>query len=123
MASTITGVNFNVIADNPIIIALPSGYTRYRIYGIVIAGASGTLSTATCGVFTATGAGGFVVVASGTSITITSSSTDTNNNAQNLTVVDQNTMVLSDAALYFRVQNAQGVAATGNVSIFYQPMP
>lgn len=122
--SIITGVNFNAAnTDNPIVINLPSGYTRYRIHNILISGASGTLTTSTVGVFTATGAGGTAVVTSGTSVTVSASSTDTNNNMQSLTVNDQNTLALSDGALFFRTQTAQGVAVTANVAVFYQPMP
>ncbi|MDE2021300.1 MAG: hypothetical protein KGJ13_13275 [Patescibacteria group bacterium] len=123
-ASSVTGINFNSAnTDNPVVVPLPSGYTRYRIHGIVISGASASLSSATCGVFTAGSAGGVAVVASGTAITVTATTTDTVNNMQNLTIANQNTMVLSDAALFFRVQTPQGSAAIANVSIFYQPMP
>jgi hypothetical protein len=63
------------------------------------------------------------VVASGTAITVNQTAGDTNNNMQSLTIVDQNTLALTDTILFFRVQTAQGSAALGNVSIFYQPLP
>ncbi len=122
--ATITGVNFNTTnQDNPININLPSGYTRYRVEQILISGASASLSTATCGVFTATAAGGVPIVTTGTAITVTQTAADTNLNTQSFTINNQNTMSLSDPTLYFRVQNPQGSAALGNVSIFYQPIP
>jgi len=124
LATTVLNINFNAAnVDNVIPIPLPLGYTRYRISGIHIAGASGTLTTATCGVFTAVSGGGLAVVTGGTALTINTSVADTNNNAQSLTVVNQNTLALSDPVLYFRLQNAQGSAATANLTLFYQPLP
>ena len=120
----ILAVNFNATnTDNPINIALPAGFTRYRITNILISGASATLSTATCGVFTATAAGGTAIVTTGTAVTITSSLTDTNNNLQNLTIVNQNTLAWSDGTIYFRVQTPQSAPGTANVSVFYKPLP
>ena len=124
LASGITGINFNSAnTDNPIPILLPTGYTRYRVEQIIVSGATASLTSATCGVFTASGAGGVAVVTSTTALTISSTSADTNNNAQSLSINDQNTMVLSDGALFFRVQSAEGVSAQANVMIFYQPLP
>lgn len=117
-------VNFNVAnTDTPIYINLPTGYTRYRVHGVVISGASASLTSATCGVFTATGGGGVQVVAANTAITVSAITNDTNNNMQNLTIANQNTIAFSDTILYFRVETAQGSAATGSVTIFFQPMP
>jgi hypothetical protein len=123
LVSVIQNVNFNVIADSLIPIGLPFGYSRYRILQITISGATGILTTATCGVFTAPGASGVTVVAANTAVTINNALIDTNNNMQSLTIQNQNTLALSDPALYFRVQNAQGTLQTANVSVFYQPMP
>lgn len=122
--ATLQGVNFNATNfDNPININLPLGYTRYRIEQIIISGASATLTTATCGVFTLPGATGTAVVTSGTGVTVSSGLNDTVNNMQLLTVNNQTTMSLSDVIIYFRTQTPQGVIATGNVSVFYQPLP
>lgn len=124
LASVLQGINFNSAnTDNPIPINLPAGYTRYRIHQILISGASASLSTATCGVFTQPSAAGVGVVASGSAITVTQSLGDTNQNMQALPIANQNTMSLIDTTLFFRVQTPQGVAATGNVAIFYQPLP
>ena len=122
--STIVGVNFNLTnADNQILINLPAGFTRWRCEKILISGASGTLTTATCSVYTQPAAGGFPIVSSGTSITVTTGAIDTNNNLQSLTIQDQNTQAFSDTAIYFRVQNPQGNAATGNITVLYEPLP
>lgn len=121
---TVQQINFNSTnTDNPIPINLPAGYTKYRITVILISGASASLSTATCGIFTQQGGSGTQVVTSGTAITVTQTAGDTNNNMQALSINDQSTMFLTDTTLYFRVQNPQGAAALGNVSIFYQPLP
>ena len=122
--SDVLGINFNAAnSDNPISINLPVGFTKYRIDRIVISGASGTLSTATCSVYTQPAAAGVNIVASATAITIVTSLGDTNNNMQSLTIVTQNTLALVDTTIYFRVQTAQGVIATGNVSVFFEPLP
>jgi hypothetical protein len=117
-------VNFNLTnSDNQILINLPVGFTRWRMASIFITGASGTLTTATCGVFTQPAAGGFALVTSGTAITVTNGSIDTNNNMQSFAFNDATTMCFSDTAIYFRVQTPQGVAATANISVFYEPLP
>ena len=122
--TTITAVNFNQINfDNQILINLPAGYTRWRCDRVLISGASGSISTATAGLFTATGAGGTQIVSSGSAITVVSSSIDTNNNMQSMTITDQNTMALSDTAVYWRNQVAEGSTQTANVSVFYEPLP
>lgn len=124
---TVTGVNFNSAnTDNAVAITLPSGFTRFVINAVTINHASGTLTTATCGVFTAAAAGGIAIVTSGSAITVSTASEETNNNVQALTVNNQNTLnyKLTDVpTLYFRVQNAQGSAATGDVSIRIVPQP
>jgi hypothetical protein len=117
-------VNFNATnQDNAIDINLPSGYTRWRCNRILISGASGTLTTATCGVFTQTSAGGVAIVSSGTAITVNTSLIDTINNMMALLVNNGGTLAYSDTVIYFRVQNPQGVAATANVSVYYEPLP
>jgi hypothetical protein len=122
--TTITAVNFNQINfDNQILINLPAGYTRWRCDRVLISGASGSISTATAGLFTATGAGGTQIVSSGSAITVVSSSIDTNNNMQSMTITDQNTMALSDTAVYWRNQVAGGSAQTANVSVYYEVLP
>jgi hypothetical protein len=120
-----TGVNFNSAnTDNAITIALPTGYTRYHIAQVRIVGASASLTTATCGVFSATAAGGTAIVASGTAITVSTASENTANNAQSLTIAAGGaTQTLNFATLYFRVQTAQGSAATGSVVIALVPIP
>lgn len=121
--STLQNVNFNAAnTDNAIPIRLPLGYTRYRIEQILISGASTSISSATCGVFTGTGATGITIVAN-TAVTITQTGSDVANNMQSLTPSNQNTAAYSDSILYFRTITAEGSTATASVSIFYQPLP
>lgn len=121
---TATAVNFNSAnTDTPITINLPTGYSRYRVTDVVISGASASLTTATCGLFSVTGAGGTAIVTSASAITVSTASANTNNNAQALTVNNSGTAAYNFATLYFRVQTAEGSAATGNVSITYEPLP
>ena len=119
-----TAINFNSAnTDNAIAIALPTGFTTYLIDKIYITGASGTLTTATCGVFTAAAGGGTAIVTSATAITVNTASANTNNNTQSLTVNNANTLAYNLATIYFRVQSAEGSAATANVVIHIIPLP
>ncbi len=120
----IIAVNFNLANfDNQILINLPAGYTRWRLQNVLLSGASGTLTTATCGLFTAPGGTGVQIVTSGTAIALSSNLADTNNNAQLLASNNPNTLFYSDTVIYFRLQNPQGNAATANVTVTYEPLP
>lgn len=121
---TLTAVNFNSTnTDNVITIpALPSGYTRYQVDSCRISGASASITTATCGLFTATAAGGTAIVTSATAITVSTASESTNNNMQSLTINNTGTMSFTNATLQFRVQTAQGSAATANVTLYIKPV-
>jgi hypothetical protein len=122
--STIKAVNFNQAnVDNLILVKLPATYGRWRCSRIVLSNPSGNLSTATCGVFTGTGGTGTAIVSGSTAITITTNMIDTDDNAQSLTINNQNTEALSDTAIYFRLQTPQGNAAYADVSVFYEPLP
>jgi uncharacterized membrane protein YphA (DoxX/SURF4 family) len=124
LSVTAQQINFNSAnTDNAIVINLPAGFTRYRITRILITGATASISTATCGVFTAQSAGGTAIVTSATAITVTQTAGDTNHNMQSLTINNQDTMFFVDGVIYFRVQGAQGSAALANVTVFYEPMP
>ena len=122
--SVSVSVNFNAAnADTAIPITLPPGFTRYHIDAVFISGASASLTTATCGLFTATGGGGIAIVTGGSAVTVSSPSNDTNNNMQSFAINNQNSMSFSDATLYFRVGTAEGSAATGKVTVSYAPLP
>src|SRR5215472_7889860 len=114
-------VNFNAFGDTAIPINIPSGFDKYRVNRITISGASANCSNATCAVFTrASGLGTPIVVT--TNVTVNNAGADTPNNAQSLTVLNQNTVAFVDTTIYFRVLNLQGSPATATVSVFYEPL-
>lgn len=116
-------VNFNsASADTALVVTLPVGFTRYRVSGVFISGATASIASATCGVFTAAAGGGATVVAAGTAVTVTSSAQNTNNNMQSFTIVNQNTQSYNVGTLYFRMAVAEGIAATGVATVHIQPV-
>ena len=122
--SDVLGINFNAAnTDFPIPVNLPVGFTRWLLNNIVLSGASGTLTTATCGVFTQAGASGVALVTTGTAITVNTNLNDTVNNTQTFSVNSGGSISYVDTTVYFRVQTPQGVPATGNVSLIYRPLP
>lgn len=111
------GVNFNAAnSDTAFTLNLPSGITRYFVNIIRITHASGTLTTATFGVFTAVGGGGTTIL-TGQAITVSTGAENTANNGQTVNPATVNTQTYNAAQLFFRVQTAQGVAATADVNI------
>ncbi len=120
---TTRAIDFNSAnTDTAIPITLPAGITRYRVGACIINGASASLTTATCGMFSAAAGGGTALVASATAITVNTASENTATNLQSLTIVGLATTSVTHATLYFRVQTPQGSAATGNVTLLIQPM-
>lgn len=121
-----SSVNFNSgNTDTAIAITLPTGFTRYIVQAVRISGASASITTATFGLFTSTGGGGTAIITGG-SITVSTASENTNNNAQSSGATNANTQsyaVASTATLYFRVQTPQGSAATANVEILINVLP
>jgi hypothetical protein len=121
---TATGINVNSAnTDNSIGITLPSSADRYAVESVIISNASHSLSTATCGLFTSSSAGGTAIVTGGSAITVTATTDETNNNMQSLTVARQNTESYTAQTLYFRIGTAEGAAATGDVTITIRPLP
>lgn len=123
MVSNAVNVNFGVAGDNSITVPLPAGYTRIGVLQIVISGASGNISAATFGVFTATGGGGAAILPAGTAITVTTAADNTVNNMQltNATGVFTQSFLPVSNTLYFRV--GATAAQTANVQIAYRPLP
>jgi hypothetical protein len=127
LAAAASAVNFNSAnTDTAISIALPSGFTRYQVTAVRIAGASASLSTSTFGLFTATGGGGTAIIGAGTANTITSSADGTNNNSMTTSPATANTQAYTVSGfptLYFRVGTPQGSAATANVTLVVNALP
>jgi hypothetical protein len=119
----LSAVDFNVTnTDYPVTIVLPTGYTRYRMLSINISGASGSISAATVGAFTAA-AGGGTTMAADQAVTITTASENTANNCMALVTTGTNTQSYNDLAVFFRIGTTAGAARTANVTFTYVPLP
>lgn len=118
-----TAVNFNSAnTDTAFTLNLPPGVTRYIVSTVRISHASGTLTTSTFGLFTAA-AGAGVAIMTGVANTISSASENTNNNAMGSAPATGATQSYNASQLFFRVQTAQGTAATADVHIEIILMP
>ena len=118
------GVNFNLAnTDTAIAISLPAGVVNYAINSVKIANASGSLTTATAGMFTSAGGGGAAVILQGTAITVSTGSPNTNNNYQQLTTVNSISQSYNNSIIYFRITNPQGYPASASVIIYIIPIP
>lgn len=107
-AINLAGVNFNSAnTDTTIPIVLPANAVSYRVQSILIGNASESISTATFGLFTATGGGGITVIPS-TAITVTTAAANTVNNMQLAVAPTANTQSYIFANLFFRVGTGQG---------------
>jgi hypothetical protein len=120
------GVNFNSVGDTVFPIVLPTGFTRFLVDTVRISGASGSLTSASAGVFTGPGATGTTVVTPA-SVTVSTAADGTAGNAELMALavgVNSQTFTAAGFAnLYFRVTAGEGSAATGNVTLAVQPLP
>lgn len=112
------GVNFSAGSlDTPISVVLPTGFTEYQIINGRVLHATGTLTTATFGIFSGPAASGTTLVANNTSTTITGIGPGIANNMQNLTFVNTSaTEYINTPTLYLRVQTAQPGTVFANVA-------
>lgn len=127
MSATATGVNFNSAnTDTSLAITLPPGFTRLMPWRINISNASGTLATATFGVFSASAGAGVPIQAAGTATGVSSGTDATTGNASSISTVQ--TVAFVSASLttantvFFRVGTPQGSAATADIELLYFPM-
>lgn len=112
-----TAVNFNSgNTDTTFTLNLPSGVTRYIVSTVRISHASASLTTSTFGLFTAASGGG-VAIMTGVANTISTASESTNNNAMGTAPATGATQSYNASQLFFRVQTAQGTAATADVHV------
>lgn len=120
-----TGINFNSAnTDTAVAINLPTGFTRFSVLRVTISHASGTLTTSTFGVFTAAAGAGTAIIAGGTANTVSTASEGTNNNTMLNSASNTTSYLLASVPnIYFRVQNAQGSAATADIIIVINPLP
>ncbi len=127
ITATALAVDFNTVADTGIAFTMPAGFTRLLLHFANISHASHSLTTAQFGVFTATAGGGQALIASGTAITVSATADQTANNAQDAAGLSTISAVTASLAtpntLYFRVTNAEGAAATADVSLTIRVLP
>lgn len=122
-------VDFNAAnTDTSFPIALPTGFTKYKMPGIAVGAvtiyaATASISTANFGLFTAAAGGGFAMVSAATAITVTATADNTVNNCMTIASTNAQTETFTSTPLFFRVGTAQGSAATAKVTIFYIPVP
>lgn len=114
------GIDFNSVADTAVSFALPPQAVGYVVNMLVISGASGTLTTAKFGLFSAASAGGTALLAGGTAITVSTATVNAANSAQ--VVAGSATVYYNFTTLYFRVTTPQGSAATANVILDITPV-
>jgi hypothetical protein len=116
------GVDFNAVADTSIVLDVPYGEWRLSVVGIANTGATASLTTAQYGLFSAAGGGGTALVASGTAMSGLTSAT-VNANGSYMQTAAAVSARLNLTTVHFRITQAQGAAASGNVYIigFYLP--
>jgi len=121
LQSCARSINFNSAnTDNAISLLLPAGSSNFYFWRILLANASASITTATIGVYSATGAGGTTLVAQ-TAITVSTGAASTSNNLQQL-YGGSTTESFNFSTIYARVINAQGSAATADVCVLYSPL-
>ncbi len=118
---TKTVVSFNgASTDWQIPVLLPTGYTNYLVDKATLSNASGTLTAATVGLFTAAGATGNALITQSTAVTV-STSGSTNNNVQSFVINNQSVLANNQSTLYFRVGGGTA-AQTGTVTLYIRPL-
>lgn len=114
-SAVLKSVNFNSAnTDTQFTVPIPQGAIGYRIAQFQIANASASLSTATIGLFSASGGGGTQVIAN-SAITVTTGAANTNNNFQS--IASSATTTYNFATLFSRIGTAQGSPATGDITV------
>lgn len=116
-------VNLNSAnTDNEIRIKPP--WTQYYLHSCIVKnkGTTASITTATAGLFTATGGGGTALAATQSLTMLTSNAVNTAGGLMHLTLSNSNQWQ-NRTSLYFRVGAAQGAAATADVYIYILPLP
>lgn len=99
-------------------------WTNYYLHSVIVKnkGTTGSITTATAGLFTATGGGGTALAATQSLSMLTSNAVNTAGGLMHLTLSATNQWQ-NRTSLYFRVGTAQGAAATADVYIYILPLP
>lgn len=120
------GVNANAAtSDNAVQISVPSLFNAggsYYLEKVVLSNASVSLTTATAGVFTATGGGGTALASDQALSTLTAAALNSAGSAYSMTLATgATTGALNAGTLYFRIGTAQGAAATVDARFYCRP--
>jgi hypothetical protein len=119
----VQNVNLNSAnTDNAITLASPKPYYDLHSVAVKNKGTTGSITTATAGLFTATGGGGTALAANQALSALTSNAANTSGGLMWMTLSGSNQWA-DRTTLYFRVGTAQGAAATADVYVFIQPLP
>lgn len=124
IAFNLPAANFNSTADQAIAIALPTGYTRYRIQNIFVSNPSISMTTAVGGIYTAPAKGGIAMVAAAQAYSaLTNNTAGTNGSLLNLPVANSASAFYNSATIYLSLTTPQGAAATADITIVISPLP
>jgi hypothetical protein len=117
------GVNLDLVADTPIAVALPYGFSRYYLVAVRVLNASVSLTSAAAALYTGAGAGGIALASPQALSAITATAANTAANMTPLTLAISDTSeFVSSATLYIRCTTAQGAPATADVAIYLDPL-
>jgi hypothetical protein len=119
----VSDVNLNS-ANSDNTIQITSLWMNWVLHSCIVKnkGTTASLTTATAGLFTATGGGGTTLAANQALSAITSNAANTDHNLTSLTL-SAASVWRNHEVLYFRVGTAQGTAAAADVYVFIQPLP
>lgn len=122
-----TGINFNSVADTPVVLTVPTGFTRAKLITYVVSNPSHSLSTAAIGVFTSTAGGGTTLLGATTLTSLTATADATGANSLYLAATSGSAScivsALTSSTIYIRVTTAEGAAATADVTLTIQYLP
>jgi hypothetical protein len=114
-------INFgNANTDTTAAIAIPAGFTRYRVLEVMISGVGASIATGTMGVFSGAGRTGQTIAAN-QATNVSATAENTNLNALSLTQTNATTESYTFTTLFIRV-GTSGAATTGTVSIYIEPL-
>ena len=110
-------------SDNAIVISpLKSSWYLHSVI-VKNKGAAASITTATAGLFTATGGGGTALAANQALAALTSNAVNTAGSLMLMTLAAANAQWQDRTQLFFRVGTAQGAAASADVHLWIQPLP
>jgi hypothetical protein len=116
------GISANLVADTPLVIPLPPGFTRYRVTRVSVLGDTGLpLTAAQAAVYNAASGGGAAVCSPQALSGLTANTPAIAGNAIDLTLALAAATFFTATTLFFRITTAQGSAATVDVILHIQP--